>query len=94
MTDGHARGCAGRKYTCTCGYDDRRDVLVERLKAELARISQERDDAVLGLHQLRNFGNQQWESVQRRLVSNAQAEMDIEAALAGWSPAQPPGDGQ
>jgi hypothetical protein len=30
MTD-HERGCQGREYTCTCGYDDRRDALIETL---------------------------------------------------------------
>ena len=26
-----ARGCEGRNYTCTCGCDDRRDVLIDKL---------------------------------------------------------------
>ena len=30
----HQRGCAGRDYTCTCGYDDTREHRIERLTAE------------------------------------------------------------
>jgi hypothetical protein len=40
----HKRGCEGRCYSCTCGYDDERDHLlvetadeIERLEAELKR---------------------------------------------------------
>lgn len=32
----HARGCAGREYACTCGYDDEKDAEIERLRAALA----------------------------------------------------------
>ena len=35
MTD-HERGCQGREYTCTCGYDAERDALIETLKTALA----------------------------------------------------------
>lgn len=31
----HARGCEGRSYTCTCGYDDARDAEIDRLRREL-----------------------------------------------------------
>lgn len=54
MCDDHARGCEGREYTCTCGYDDERDALIERLKeenadlrSELYRRGQEADDTWL-----------------------------------------------
>ena len=33
----HARGCQGREYICTCGYDDERDRRIEALQAELAK---------------------------------------------------------
>ncbi|MQX90292.1 hypothetical protein [Sinorhizobium meliloti] len=39
----HARGCEGREYTCTCGYDDARDAVMERLAKALepfARIAE------------------------------------------------------
>jgi hypothetical protein len=45
-------------------------------KAELACVARVMDDAVLGLRQLRDFANQQWESVQRRMLSNAQTDSD------------------
>jgi hypothetical protein len=28
----HARGCEGREYTCTCGYDAAKDAEIERLR--------------------------------------------------------------
>lgn len=34
MTD-HERGCQGREYTCTCGYDDKQRALIETLTAAL-----------------------------------------------------------
>ena len=32
----HARGCAGREYACTCGYDAAWVADLDRLRAELA----------------------------------------------------------
>ena len=44
-SDDHERGCQGRYYTCSCGYDDKRDPLlteaayeIERLRAALEKI--------------------------------------------------------
>jgi uncharacterized small protein (DUF1192 family) len=34
----HQRGCAGRDYTCTCGYDDTREHRIEALTAEIERL--------------------------------------------------------
>ena len=34
--DDHARGCQGREYTCTCGYDERVADEIERLRLEIA----------------------------------------------------------
>ena len=43
--DDHERGCQGRYYDCSCGYDDKRDPLltqaadeIERLRAALAQV--------------------------------------------------------
>lgn len=30
--DDHERGCQGRTYACSCGYDDERDAEIERLR--------------------------------------------------------------
>lgn len=45
--DDHERGCAGRCYDCSCGYDGKRDPLlkeaadeIERLRAELEQCQQ------------------------------------------------------
>jgi hypothetical protein len=35
INDDHARGCEGRQYTCSCGYDDRVD---EALRQAAARL--------------------------------------------------------
>ena len=34
----HARGCEGRTYSCTCGYDDARDNLIETQAREIERL--------------------------------------------------------
>jgi len=28
LNEDHERGCKGREYSCTCGYDDKRDPLL------------------------------------------------------------------
>jgi hypothetical protein len=30
----HMRGCSGREYQCTCGYDDAKDLVIKRLRAQ------------------------------------------------------------
>lgn len=36
--DDHARGCAGREYACTCGYDERVAAEIKRLRARVAEL--------------------------------------------------------
>lgn len=60
--------------------------VIVHLEDRIATLEQERDDAVLGLVQLKHFANQQW--VQRRMLSNAQ----MRAALYPMGTCQPPGD--
>jgi hypothetical protein len=36
----HDRGCQGRTYTCTCGYDEQRDAEIERLERDLAEANE------------------------------------------------------
>lgn len=38
--DDHDRGCEGRTYTCTCGYDDRTDATIAALKAQIERLTE------------------------------------------------------
>ena len=45
-TEDHDRGCHGREYSCSCGYDDQRDALlveaadtIDRLRAALKEIN-------------------------------------------------------
>lgn len=37
----HVRGCQGREYICTCGYDDERDAEIDRLRALVASLNRE-----------------------------------------------------
>jgi hypothetical protein len=37
-TDDHERGCQGRCYDCSCGYDDKRDPLLKEAAAEIERL--------------------------------------------------------
>lgn len=60
MSD-HERGCQGREYTCTCGYDEANQQVIETLRAaleEIAKTNQIRefmgDDASDG------YGNEGW----------------------------------
>ncbi len=34
----HDRGCHGREYSCSCGYDDQRDLLVVEAADEIERL--------------------------------------------------------
>lgn len=36
--DDHERGCQGRNYDCTCGYDDKRDPLLEEAAARIEQL--------------------------------------------------------
>jgi hypothetical protein len=36
--DDHERGCAGRCYDCSCGYDDKRDPLMVEAADEITRL--------------------------------------------------------
>lgn len=52
MTDkieeqGHKRGCEGRNYACTCGYDD-------RVEAELSRLRSSNEAKRKALEQIRD----------------------------------------
>lgn len=44
QNDDHARGCQGRQYTCTCGFDDRAfataDEAASLIQSQAARISE------------------------------------------------------
>ncbi len=37
-TEDHDRGCHGREYSCSCGYDDQRDPLLVGAADEIARL--------------------------------------------------------
>lgn len=37
-SDDHERGCQGRYYDCSCGYDDKRDPLINEAAARIERL--------------------------------------------------------
>ncbi len=41
VTSDHLRGCAGRCYTCNCGYDVATEGLLELAAAEIERLRKE-----------------------------------------------------
>lgn len=41
----HTRGCEGRCYSCTCGYDSGTETVLETGAAEIARLTRELADA-------------------------------------------------
>lgn len=41
--DDHERGCQGRYYDCSCGYDDKRDPLLTDAADEIARLRAENE---------------------------------------------------
>lgn len=52
MTDkieeqGHKRGCEGRNYACTCGYDDRVEAELSRLRSALENAPDRRHFEIL-----------------------------------------------
>ena len=47
--DDHERGCEGRTYTCTCGYDDTIATRIEALEADNARFRDALDRAAARL---------------------------------------------
>lgn len=43
--DDHERGCQGRYYDCSCGYDGKRDPLLEAAAARIEKLEAEGDKA-------------------------------------------------
>ena len=63
VLDDHERGCQGRCYDCSCGYDGKRDPLmgeaaaeIERLRAGIGDTLLEREDARAEVERLRAGG--------------------------------------
>jgi hypothetical protein len=61
LTSDHMRGCQGREYQCTCGYDDAKDEVIERLRRAL-------------LFDCMHFGHSEAEAA--KIVSNVEAGID------------------
>ena len=45
LGEDHARGCEGRHYTCSCGFDSETDALVTKAADAIAQLRAERDEA-------------------------------------------------
>lgn len=48
----HQRGCQGRCYTCTCGWDDERDELIKESAVEIDRLELKLAEANAGYRDL------------------------------------------
>lgn len=44
--DDHERGCKGREYDCSCGYDAKRDPLLEEAAARIEQLEAEIKTAI------------------------------------------------
>lgn len=44
-SDDHERLCQGREYSCSCGYDERKDAALREAAAAIERLVAERDEA-------------------------------------------------
>jgi len=51
VTSDHKRGCQGREYGCSCGYDDDKDAMIERAAVALEQLRAERDAAAREMRQ-------------------------------------------
>ena len=81
-TDDHDRGCQGREYSCTCGYDARVEALaleaattLETLTEENARLEKDRGLAI-------KWANQSVSMLQSTFFPVADALRALEAYLA------------
>lgn len=84
--DDHERLCQGREYSCTCGYDDKRDPLLREAAQALTRIAGERDEAseTLSRVEYSDGDAEHWRNLFDRAEALAQAaevERDRLAAL-------------
>lgn len=82
----HARGCQGREYTCTCGYDDQREI-ASRILGDLNPEEADNDRILRDIHlRLQIHGEKYPERMvsvlHRNIVLWAISET-IEASLAG-----------
>jgi len=50
--DDHERGCEGRNYTCTCGFDERSWNTAKEAAAEITRLQKELETAREALERL------------------------------------------
>lgn len=71
----HARGCEGREYTCTCGYDAQQAVRLSDAQARIAELEAQLDEALAG----NVVPSSIW---MRQMELNREAEARTEAAEA------------
>jgi len=74
LTD-HQRECAGRDYTCTCGYDDARDSRLEAFKQEVS-------DAVFAYYG--GYHNASGEPLERFIIGKPKPDPLVEVLNSLW----------
>ena len=84
VSDDHQRGCEGRTYSCSCGYDDLKDKALVKAAAEIARLRAELEEArglILDLcDELEPYVEEKW-GYDERL--KRQYDRDMEPAVKG-----------
>ena len=75
-SDDHERGCSGRYYDCHCGYDGKRDQLIDEAAARIEQL----EDAVLR-------GNKTWNALSDQCDAKDARIEQLEAALREWESA-------
>jgi hypothetical protein len=56
----HTRGCQGREYTCSCGFNDATDALFTEAASELSRLSEALEDKAGVATMLRSMADEIW----------------------------------
>lgn len=66
--DDHERGCAGRCYDCSCGYDGKRDPLLKEAADEIERLRAAlREIAEMIPHAMPDYTHQVWKTARAAL---------------------------
>ena len=75
-TRDHERGCTGREYVCSCGYDNEIEAAVKKAAAEIERLR-------LSLSEARATGRREGMEVSARIAAlhNKYAAAAIRAAM-------------
>lgn len=85
VTSDHKRGCQGREYGCSCGYDDDKDAMIELAAVALEQLRAERDAANEHLVEALTVISEQYENgCVNHVDFRVHAKMTADAALEAY----------